>query len=411
MRLQLFIALRYLFAKKRQQLIQLISRVSVAGIAIATAAMICTMSVFNGFTDVVASMCSLLDPDVRLTPQAGKVFVPDSMLLATLAADEAVISLSSSLENNAMIEYKEQQRPCLIKGVDSLYASTVEVDSVVIDGTFILNDPMSSYANLGAGLAMSIGCRAGFVDPLSLYAPKRTGRINVVNPSTSFRIQYPHIGSAFVSGQQEKDENLVIIPLAMARTLFGYEREISTIELRLRPEVDAAAFIASHSALWEAHQLVAKDKLQQQEGAFKMMQIEKWVTFLMLAFILVIALFNVVGSLTMLIIDKQQDAATLHAMGATKRMIAGIFMTEGWLISMLGAGIGTLFGTILVLIQQQYGLISMGAPAGQFIVDTYPVRLAATDLALILATVLLLGALAAYYPVRYATRNYWRQLR
>jgi ABC-type lipoprotein release transport system permease subunit len=399
-----YIARRYLFSRKSHHAIQIISLISVCGVAVATAALVCALSVMNGFNSLVFSMFSALDPELKITPRTGKVFSPDSEEIRALRLHPGIASLSEVLQDNALIRYKDRQVIGAVKGVDENYRTQTAIDSILIDGHFILSDEVTAYATPGIGLASALGINAGFMSPLELYAPKRDETVNLSNPSTSFNMEYAYIAAVFRTDRQDYDETLMIVPIQVARSLFNYGHEVSAVELRLTDRAHLPTVKKElRSLLGPAY--TVSDRYEQQEVSFRMMQSEKWMIFLILCFILVIALFNMVGCLSMLMIEKQDDVYTLRTMGAGDSTIRRIFLLEGWMISGSGALAGIVIGLTLCLLQQELGLIKMGT-AGTFVVDNYPVEVVFSDIAIILITVLAIGFLSAWYPV-YRLGNRW----
>lgn len=403
-----YIARRYLFSKKSHNAINIISMVSVCGVVVATIALVCALSVYNGFNDLVSTLFSSFDPELKITPRTGKVFDPTSLEIQQVKKLPEVARFCDVLQDNALVRYKERQSVATIKGVDDNFKQLTRIDSVLVDGEFKLYDEVANYATLGIGLASSLGINAGFVSPLEIYAPKRDEKVNLSNPATSFSLENAFIGAVFCINQQVYDEEYMIVPLSLARSLFRYDKEVSSIELKLADGADLSAVKKQmKEILGENYQV--HDRFEQQEASFKMMQIEKWMTFLILSFILGIALFNVVGSLSMLMIEKQNDVRTLRNMGADDRLIRRIFLFEGWMISGFGALIGVTVGLVLCLLQQELGLIKLGQTSGAFIIDAYPVRVAAGDILTVFATVLTIGLLAAWYPVHYLGKKWLKQ--
>lgn len=405
MNLSFYIARRYLFSKKSHNAINIISLVAVCGVAVATLALVCALSVYNGFNDLVSSLFGHFDAELKITPVKGKVFDPETEAMRALEALPMVACYSEVLQDNVLVRYHDRQGVAVLKGVDASYEQLTQIDSILIDGSFKLADEVVNYANLGIGLAYALGINAGFVTPMEIYAPKRAERVNMANPASSFQLEYAYIGSVFRTDQQLYDDSYLIVPLALARSLFDYEHEVSAIELKLHDSKQVAQAKQEISRLL-GEEFKVQDRFEQQEDSFRMMQIEKWMTFLILTFILAIALFNVVGSLSMLMIEKQADVATLRNLGADNRLIRRIFLLEGWMISAFGAGIGIVIGVTLCLLQQTFGFISLGDAAGAFVIDAYPVRIAVGDIVTILCTVLLIGFLAAWYPVRYLAKRF-----
>jgi ABC-type lipoprotein release transport system permease subunit len=399
-----YIARRYLFSEKSHNAINVISFISVCGVVVATAALVCALSVMNGFNTIVFSMFGSLDPELKITPRTGKVFNPASEEIQKLRQHPGIAVLSEVLQDNALVRYRERQVIGTIKGVDGHYSQSTSIDSILIDGQFILSDEVTGYATLGIGLASALGVNAGFMAPLELYAPRRNEQVNMANPSTSFNVEYCYIAGVFRTDQQAYDETFMLVPLAITRSLFNYDNEVSAIELRLTDKASLPAVKKQIRALLGDNYTVS-DRYEQQEVSFRMMQSEKWMIFLILCFILVIALFNMVGSLSMLMIEKQDDIRTLRSMGAGDFLIRRIFLFEGWMISASGALTGVAAGVILCLLQQELGLIKMGT-AGTFVIDNYPVEVALSDIVIIFATVLAIGFLSAWYPV-YCLGDRW----
>ncbi len=405
MYLPLKIATRYLFSKKSHSAIGLISLVSILGVAITTMAIICTLSVYNGFQGLVASLCSKLDAQIKIIPEKGKVFDTADEHIATLYRWPEIEAISPVIEENALAVYGNNQIPVLLKGVDTSYTDVHNhIDETLFDGEFIFDDN-NPYLTLGAGVASHLGTGAFFSRPVRLYAPKRKSRINIANPSTSFREEQVRVSALFVVNQQEYDESWILAPLSLVRKIYDYTTEASALEIRLADNADEHDVI-KRLQKHLGNNYIVQDRLQQQVAAFSMMQIEKWITFLILLFILMIATFNVIGSLSMLIIDKREDIRTLHNLGADNILISRIFYIEGWLISIIGAGGGLCTGIILCRLQEAFGLLRMGDTSGAFIVDAYPVHFMWSDAAIVLAVVALIGIIVSRYPVKYL-RNRW----
>lgn len=400
-----FIARRYLFSKKSHNAINIISMVSVCGVVVATIALMCALSVYNGFNDLVATLFGAFDPQLKITPRTEKVFDPTSASMQQVQALPDVAVFSEVLQDNAMVEYGDRQTIAVVKGVSDNFGQLTQIDSILLDGTFVLYDDVVNYATLGVGLASSLGAGAAFVTPLQLYVPKRNEKINMANPAASSNLEQAQIAAVFCLNQPVYDENYMIVPLSLARALFDYETEVSSVELKLKEGADVNQVKAKITKLLGPDFLV-QDQYEQQEASFKMMQVEKWITFLILCFILAIALFNVVGSLSMLMIEKQADVRTLRSMGASDKLISRIFLFEGWMISGFGALIGIVLGLVLCLLQQELGLLKLGDTAGAFIIDAYPVRVAGVDIITVFLTVLSIGLIAAWYPVHYLGKKW-----
>ncbi len=381
--------------------------VSVCGVVVATIALVCALSVMNGFNDLVSSMFGNFDPELKIVPKTGKVFDPSANEVTKIKSLPEITLVSEIIQDNALIQYKDRQVIAVVKGVDDNYLHLTNLDSVLVDGEFKLQDEAAYYATLGIGLAFELGINPGYVSPLELYAPKRTEKVNMANPATSFNLEYAYIASVYRINQQVYDEGFMIVPLALARDLFTYEKEVSALELKLADNANVKTVKKELKSLLGENYIV-QDRYEQQADAFKMMQSEKWMIFLILCFILTIALFNMVGSLSMLMIEKQGDVRTLRNMGADDTLIRRIFLFEGWMISGFGALIGVVIGLILCLLQQEIGLIKMGA-AGSFIIDNYPVRVVFSDVFIVFVTVLSLGFLSSWYPVYYLGDRWLKQ--
>lgn len=407
MRLPLHIARRYLFSKKSHNAINIISMVSVCGVVVVTIALVCVLSVMNGFSMLIASLFSDFDPQLKVTPKTGKVFTPSTQTIGKLKNLAEVSFVSEVLQDNVLIKYSDRQEIAVLKGVDEYYARQINIEKTLIDGDFKLREDVVDYATLGIGLAYYLGIKTGFTSPLEIYAPIRDGKVNLVNPSSSFNTEYAYITSVFSINQQAYDDKYMIVSLALARSLFNYEDEVSALEIKLEEDVSLVSAKSKISQIMGSDYLV-QDREEQQAASFKMMAVEKWMIFLILCFILVIALFNVVGSLAMLMIEKKNDMRTLRNLGADGSLIRKIFLFEGWMISGFGGVIGLVTGVALCLLQQEFGLIKFGESAGAFIIDAYPVLVQFWDVVIVFFTVLSVGFLAAWYSV-YRLGKRWIQ--
>lgn len=401
-----YIARRYLFSKKSHNAINIISMVSVCGVVVATIALVCALSVYNGFNDLVSTLFSSFDPELKITPRTGKVFDPQDSQIEKVKKLPSIDVWCEVLEDNALVRYDNRQVVAVVKGVDKSFEQLASIDSVLVDGNFILQDDVVDYAIPGIGMASALGVNAGYLSPMEFYAPKRDEKVNLSNPATSFQVSYAYAGAVFCINQQVYDENYILVPISLTRELFKYETEVSSIEIKLRPSSNFSSDKDEITSIL-GKDFIVQDRFEQQEASYKMMQIEKWMTFLILSFILAIALFNVVGSLSMLMIEKQEDVKTLRNMGASDSLISRIFLFEGWLIAGFGALIGILIGIILCLIQQEFGLLKLGQTTGAFIVDAYPVRVALSDVITVFITVVTIGFIAAWYPVHHLGKKWF----
>ena len=399
-----YIARRYLFSKKSHNAINVISGVSVCGVALATLAMVCTLSVFNGFRDLVATMFTAFDPELKITSVNGKVFDSEDERIQSLRQWPEIEVFSCSLEDNAMVQYKGRQAMVVIKGVEDNFSQLTAIDNILYGrGDFVLHDEVVDYAIPGIELVSVLGTGIKFLNPLEIYAPKRGTRINVANPTTSFQTDYLHSsGLVFAVNQQKYDASYILTSLSFARNLFQYDTEVSSVELKLLPNASLSQVKDKVQDLLGADFKV-QDRYEQQLDTYRIMEVEKLISYIFLTFILLIACFNVIGSLSMLIIDKRKDVETLRNLGADNKLVYRIFLLEGCLISFMGALIGVVLGLALCLIQQEFGILSLGSGdmAGSFVVDAYPVSVQLGDVFLVLITVLLVSILSVQYPVRY----------
>ena len=408
MNLPFFIAKRYLVSKKSHQAIHIISAVSVCGVALATMAMVCTLSVFNGFSDVVSTFFTAFDAELKITAVKGKVFDAQHAEIQALKQWKEIAVFSETLEDNAMVRYNDRQAMVVVKGVDEQFREVTSIDSILFGrGKPILHDEVADYAIPGIELVSTLGSGIRFLDPYKLYAPKRGAKINVANPAASFKVANLHsTGLAFAVNQQKYDGAYILAPLSFARNLFQYQTEVSAIELRLKEGTDLASVqkrIQRH--LGDNYRVL--DRYEQQADTFNIMKVEKLISYIFLTCILVIACFNVIGSLSMLILDKKEDVATLQKLGASDSLITRIFVSEGCLITFVGAFVGVALGVALCLLQQEYGFLSMGSAevSSNFVIQSYPVSVYLSDVLLCLTTVLLVGFLSVWYPVRYLSKR------
>lgn len=398
------IALRYLFSKKTHNAVNIISLISVIGVAVATMAIVCVLSVFNGFEDVAAKSLSRLDPELKVLPVKGKVIANADSLAQEISKIEGVKIALPEIEEQAFAIFRQKQMPVVIKGVDSLCQQLVNIDSTIIDGQFLLRDSMACYASLSPGVAIKLEARPQGWNYIGIYVPTRTGRINPSNPMTAFCADSLLVSSVFQVNQPEYDNDRIIMPIENARMLLEYTTEAHSVGIAVADNatIDAVAQAISQKI---GSEYVVKDRYAQQERSFKMISIEKWVTFLMLAFILIIASFNIISTLSMLVIEKDDNIVTFNAMGATRKMITRIFMLEGWLISMFGGVIGIIIGVLLCLAQQWGKFIKLGGDPSALTIDAYPVRVVATDLLIVFALVLIVGFITSQVTSLFTRRR------
>ncbi len=414
MNLSFYIARRYLFSRKSHNAINVISAISVCGVALATLALVCTLSVFNGFQQMVAGMFTSFDPDLKITVVKGKVFNGQDARIRKICSMPEVEVCTETLEEQAMVMYDNNQAMVMLKGVGDNFRELTKIDSILYgNGTFMLHDATMNFGILGIDVAARLNCGITAYEPIQIFAPKRGQEVNLADPSTAFNreiIMSP--GMVFAVNQRKYDTQYVLTSLAFARKLFGYTKEVSAIELKLKEGVSVSSVQGKIQQLL-GPDFQVKDRYEQQADVFRIMKVEKLISYIFLTFILLIACFNVVGSLSMLIIDKKKDVVTLRNLGADNKLITRIFLFEGRMISLAGAVFGIIVGVVLCLLQQKYGFISLGSSGseGVFVVDAYPVSVQIGDILLILVTVLVVGFLSVWYPVKYLSKKLLKENR
>lgn len=398
MNLPFFIARRYLISKKSHNIINLISGISMVGVAVGTAALIIVLSVFNGFESVVVSLFSVFDPDLKITVVEGKTFHNTDIEADRIRTLPGVIKFTEVVEENALLYYKNQQYLATIKGVDSLYQVNSPInDSLLVTGEMVLQDDSLDFAIPGYGIAYFLDLDMNAPDNLiSVYIPKRKGSITGL-PQESFMSELIR-PTAIFSVQQDFDDKYMLVPLRFARRMLDYTDELTSVEIRLARDANAGVMQEKIAEII-GPEFRIQSRFQQQEVLYKIMKSEKWAVFLILTFILVVASFNVIGSLTMLILDKQKDIGILRSMGARDATIKQIFFFEGLLISLTGAFSGLLLGLLVCVVQLKFGLIKLQG-GGSFIINAYPVKMMAIDFLYVFITISLIGTAAAWFPVR-----------
>lgn len=399
--LESHIAWRYLFSKKGHNAINIVSGISAAAVAVVTAAMICVLSVMNGFGTLVEHMFSEFDPVLLVIPAEGHTLRTDTAPIVSLYAREDIEAISMQLEQTALIRYKDHQTPARVMGVDSLFTQTAHIDSIITDGFYSVWDGAFDRVVMGRGLAAQIGMNAHFTGALHLYAPQRTGRVNLMRPDLSLRHEHAFIAGTFAVNQVDYDDQLLLVSLPLAQRLFDYD-EFTASALRITPKAEKKSEIINlksqiSKTLGPGYKVL--DRYEQQASFFNILRIEKLLTILLLVFILLIASFNIIGSLSMLIIDKHEDIQILSHLGADEATIRRVFLLEGWFISSLGALIGLIAGVLLCLGQQYFGWLKLGSGA-EYVISAYPVQVQILDIVLVALIVLALGFIAALYPSR-----------
>ena len=400
----MFIARRYLFAKKSHHAINIISGISVLGVAVATMAMVVTLSVFNGFQDLVADLFTAFDPELLVTPKDGQTISAKDAALLQLKKNDAVKVFTPVLEGQALVVEGGKQQVVTIKGVADNVTEQGHIEDILYgDGHFCLHADVLEYGILGIQLAQNLGLPAFFENPLQVYAPKPGERVNIGNPLSSFNhdeLQSP--GVVFMVRQAKYDANYILTSLGFAQHIFDREGKLSSVELKLKDGSDSnVKKVKKQLQAQLGERFKVQDRYEQQNDVFRVMRIEKLISYLFLSFILLVACFNIIGSLSMLMIDKKQDIQTLRSLGANDSQICTIFRLEGHIISLAGALLGLVLGVALCWIQQEYGIVKMGDSEGSFIIENYPVSVYWTDIVLVLVTVLAVGWLAIWYPVKY----------
>ena len=401
MKLSLYIAKRYLFAKKSRNAINVISAVSVAGVTVGTMALIIVLSVFNGLEKMVSSIFNTFDPEIEITAAEGKTFVADSARLKLLSETEGVSCYSLTIEETALIKYGERQYIATIKGVDENYPLVSDIDSSMWEGEFILTaENGRPFAVPGLGVSQYLGIGINFITPLNIYVPRKSGSTGM-NAENAFNRKYIFPSGIF-EVEKEYDSKYIYLPLEFARELTENEGLVSAIEIRTVSPDTRVLEKKIRKIFGEG--FVVKNRFEQQEIFYKVMKSERLAIFMILTLILVIASFNIIGSLTMLIIEKERDIEILKSLGADNNLIRKIFIFEGWLISIIGAAAGLILGFFICWLQQTFGLVRL--QSSTLIMEAYPVIMKLKDFIIVPATVLLIGYWAAWYPVRYLTRKF-----
>ena len=404
-----YIARRYLFSRKSTHVINLISGISVVGVAVATMALVVTLSVFNGFHDLVASFFTTFDPQLKVAPAKGKTIAADDPVLTQIRQMDAIDVATECLEDQALAVYNGRQAMVMVKGVDDNFDQLTHIrETLEGDGEYALHAADMNYGILGIRLAVQLGMGYMFERPLKIYAPRRQGQLDMTDPADGFvedELYSP--GVLFNMKQAKYDRNYIITSIGFTRQLFDQQGMLSSLELRLKPDADFEKVKADIRRM-AGNRFSVKDRYEQQDDTFRIMKIEKLIAYIFLTFILMVACFNIIGSLSMLIIDKKQDVETLRNLGASDRQITRIFLFEGRMISAIGAVLGIALGLLLCWLQQQYGIVGLGPSSGSFVVDAYPVSVHPSDIALVFLTVLAVGFLAVWYPVHYFAKRLLR---
>jgi lipoprotein-releasing system permease protein len=401
MKLSLYIAKRYLFAKKSRNAINVISAVSVAGVSVGTMALIIVLSVFNGLEKMVSSIFNTFDPDIKITAAEGKTFEADTARLKLLAGVEGVLCYSLTIEENALLKYGERQYIATIKGVDENYLDVTDIDSSMWEGEFILQaENGRPYAVPGLGVSRYLGIRVNFT-PLNIYVPRKSGGSGL-DGENAFNRKFIFPSGIF-EVEKDYDSKYVYLPIEFARDITDNMGLVSAIEVNTIDQREPRGIKKRIAAIY-GDEFLVRTRYEQQEIFYKVMKSERLAIFFILTLILVIASFNIIGSLTMLIIEKERDIEILRSLGADNDLIRKIFIFEGWLISIIGAAAGLVMGFLVCWLQQTFGLVRLQSES--LIMDAYPVVLKLKDFLIVPATVLMIGYWAAWYPVRYLSRKF-----
>ena len=395
MSLPLKIALRYLMSKKAHNAVNIISVVSVCGIVVATMALVCVRSVFNGFRGLIMGRLAMLDPEVAITAAVGKTIARPDSVLAAVTTVPGVERAVAVVEDQALAVFADYQMPVRLKGVPDDYNRMCAIDTLMVDGMWTLHDDVSTYGVVGVGPALQLHVRPGYLRMLQFYAPQRRGRVNLANPMGAFKADSLFVAGVFQLQQNSYDTDLIYVPIDMARRLFDREQEATQIELRLVAGADVGPVLRGvRQCLGPSY--TVRDRLMQQATAYRLVNIEKWMAFLLLGFILLIATFNVISTLSLLIIEKDDSIHTLRWLGASNRQISAIFVAQSWLITLAGAATGVVLGLLLCLCQQHFGWLKLQGDPASMVVHAYPVQVVWTDLLMVLAMVAAVGALTAF---------------
>ncbi len=402
-----FIARRYLVSKKSTNAINAISLVSAAGVAVATMALVIVLSVFNGFHDLVASLFTNFDPQIEITPAKGKTAPADDPVLTSLRNQPEVAVATECVEDQALAVYDGHQQMVTVMGVDDNFAQLTRINDILYgNGEFSLHAANLEYGIIGIRLAQALGTGARWDGEMKIYAPMREGQItDIEDPRDGFvadSIVSP--GVVFAVNQAKYDRDHIITSIGFARRIFGQQGMVSSLKIRLNPGTDIAAVKQRMQSIAGAKYRVL-DRFEQQADTFRIMQVEKFLAYIFLTFILIVACFNIIGSLSMLIIEKKDDARTLRALGASSRQVARVFLHEGRLISAAGAAVGIAIGLLLCWMQQEFGLVPMGDSSGTFVVNAYPVSVHYGDVIAVFLTVIAVGWATAWIPVRYMQKS------
>ncbi len=402
MNLPFFIARRYLVSKKKQNIINIISAISVGGIIVGTAALVIILSVFNGFNGIINLFYTNFDADLKITSVRGKMFDPVEFEFDSIKSMPEVANYAEIIEEVALLKYDNQVYPAVVKGVPENYAQYTNIDTLIIDGSYLLEEGGINYAVIGQGVALGLGVRPALLDHIMIYVPKK-GKFTGLNPAKATNQNYVFPAGVFAV-LEEIDSKYILVGYDFAANLFESGTEVSSVELGISSSASIKKVQKNiQKLLGEGFHV--KNQYQQHDLVYKTMQSEKWAAYLILILILVIASFNILSSLSMLIIDKKDDIMIFQSMGAPAETIRRIFLFEGWLISVVGAVLGTLLGLLICWIQIEFNIISF-PDTGSFLITGYPVQIIFTDILLVFLAVLVIGFFASWYPIKFISQKY-----
>lgn len=397
------IALRYLFSKKSHRAVNIIAAISIAGVAVATMATVVVLSVFNGFSKLSAQQLSKIDPELKITASAGKTINNADSLISVIIAKDGVKAAEAVIEERAMLVSHNNRIPIEFKAIGKNYLQVVNLDSILIDGVYLNSLDSVGCMQLSIGIANRTGLRPGIDTSADLYVPRRQGRINPANPATAFRSTHLIVSGVIEVERAEIDNDLIIIPLQTARQLLDYDTEATAIEISLNDGYNAKDVTADISkTLGTGYTILDREQLQ--SDSFRMISIEKWITFMMLLFILAIASFNIISTLSLLVVEKRHDMTVLRSLGASRKSVRDIFISLGFLITIIGGTIGIVLGIILSLIQEYFGIIKLAGDPEALAISVYPVAVEMSDIAIVFVAIIVIGVICSQIT-RLFTKN------
>lgn len=388
------IAWRYLVSKKGHQAVNIISIVAVCGVVVTTAALVCVLSVFNGFRGIIMGRLAMLDPPIAITATHGKAMAHADSVINVVRAIDGVQAALPVVEDQALAVMADYQMPVRMRGVTDDYNRYNAMNELMVEGEFMLHDGVSSYMVPGVGPAIQLRATSELLHMVKLFVPRRQGSVNMANPMTAFRADSLFVAGVFQLQQNNYDARVIFVPIDVAKGLLDYTTEATQVEVFVTDSTATPAVMQRIvTALGPSY--AVKDRLMQQDAAYRLVNVEKWMAFLLLAFILVIATFNVIGTLSLLIIEKRESIDVMRSLGADDRLIIRIFIAEGWLITLVGTVLGVAIGLLLCYGQQRFGWITLSGDPANMIVHAYPVAVQWSDVLLTLGAVLVVGMLTS----------------